>query len=171
MHQHRDHHSAGTSVVLVGVTGTPASRAALRQAALDVRADGGVLHLVHAYDGRDRFQHEFDRRRAPGDVAFVVCPRGEAEELLSDEAQRIAGLGVRVVFHAVPRHPAEALRDLAEELVADAVVLGSSRPRPRRFGLAARLERDCPCAVRIVHADGEETVRTGVARSWTSARV
>lgn len=174
MHQHPDHTTSATTIVVAGVSATPASRAAVRQAALAVRADGGVLHLAHAYDARNRFQHDFDRRRAPDDVAFAVCPRGEAEELLADEARRIAGLGVRVVFHAIPRSPAEALRDLAAELVADTVVVGSSRARPRRFGVAARLDRDCPCDVRVVpvdHVGQDERVHTTVARTWSSARV
>lgn len=166
------HQNDRTLVVVAGVEGTSASRAAMREAALAVRERGGVLHLVHAYDPRERFQHQFDRRRAPDDVAFAVCPRGQAEELLADEAHRIAGLGVRVVFHAAAQPAADALRDVAEELVADAIVIGSSRQRPRRFGIAARLQRDCPCELRIV-VDGQDsgTRQDLPGSAWASARI
>ncbi len=169
MHEH--HHTDRTAVVVVGASGSPASRASVHRAALSVRATGGVLHLVHAYDPRPRFQHDFDRRRAPADVAFAVCPRGEAEELLVDEARRIAGLGVHVVFHAVPGVAADVLRDLAEELGADVVVVGSAKARPRRFGVSARLERDCSCELRVVSVGEQQTRDLVVAPAWRSARV
>jgi hypothetical protein len=137
-------------VHLAGVSGTPASRHAVRQAALAASRAGAVLHLVHAFAPRRRHTHAVAHRDTPADVAHGSCPCGDAEALLAAEAEAIADIPLAVVLHAIPGDTAEALIRGATRTRAQVVTLGSERITPKRFGVAARVTRSVPCEVRVL---------------------
>lgn len=72
-----EHHRTDRTVIVVGTSGSPASRASVHRAALSLRATGGVLHLVHAYDraassaGVRRWRSSIVLRRV---TATRTCP-------------------------------------------------------------------------------------------------
>lgn len=157
-------------VHLVGATGSAASRVAVREAAVAAARAGAVLHLVNAFDVHVRREHSLSRFAAPGDVAFAANPAGDAEILLAEEAHLISDISVAVAPHPVGGEAGEALRKAAMLTHAEVVTIGSSQPHPRRFGLAWRLLRACPCDVRIVAIDGTPAVRHSLATSPARAR-
>ena len=92
--------------LIVGCDGGPASRDALRFAAVLARVEGGRLTLVNVH----RNGH-----------------RDEALQLLND-AERSLPYGTRATIRPLEsRSPATALHELAEAEAADAIVIGSRR--------------------------------------------
>ncbi|RRO14114.1 universal stress protein [Saccharopolyspora rhizosphaerae] len=104
--------------VVVGVDGSPASRAALRWAAWHAELVGGSLVTVMAWDAPLIYNWEVPdsedlSRRTAANLDEVIT------EVLGAEP------AVPVSKNVASGHPARALLDLAEESEADLIVVGN----------------------------------------------
>jgi nucleotide-binding universal stress UspA family protein len=126
--------------------------------ALDVAVEfaeqfGAELHLVHALDTRVPMM-------SPCDVviptAFMAEVRGAAASKLDSLAQKVATEGVTAVSHLSEVPAASAIVDLAEELGADLIVMGTRGRTGLKHVLlgsvAERTLRHAPCSVLTVKA-------------------
>jgi nucleotide-binding universal stress UspA family protein len=141
--------------IVVGTDGSDTAQEAVRQATALARLTGADLHVLTAYG-------------AATAVTALAGAAGYATEALSMPQQRLAaeGLldsalagvdtdGVGVTAHARQGEPADVLIDLASELSADLIVVGSrGMTGARRFFLGSvpnRVAHHAECAVHIVH--------------------
>lgn len=144
--------------IVVGVSGSSASAAALRWASAEAALRKAKLHVVRAWDPA--------RHAAPHATAGAT-PAGE-------ETQETAGGALAAAMRATfgPTIPADATAELAEGVPervltdrsagADLLVLGVSAPASQVGRSAGPVVRAClaraRCPVAIVNADGEPTL-------------
>lgn len=143
--------------IVIGYDGSADARRAL-DVAMEHAADGGVVHVVTAFDRPSRahlaelvaglpeeFQH----------LDIEATPRGylrTAERVLEEH-------GVEHVGHFVDGHPAEAILDVADEVDADLIVVGTrGMGRVERFlrgSVSARIANHARTSLMMVHDDDD----------------
>lgn len=120
---------------VVGYDGSENAQRAL-EAATDLAADDGVVHVVTAYHQPSAAELKELVRTLPDeyikDLDTVAHPRG----LLRDAKDFLKARDVDVVGHFVEDKPAAAILDVADEVDADLIIVGS-----RGLGLGARFVR------------------------------
>jgi len=129
-------------VAVVGIDGSNPSLAALTHACALARARGGIVHALRAV--------------AVETVAFLDTPldlHEERQQLRALCHERAGGVA-QVVAHVAVERPERALEQLAREVDADVIVVGTSRRGPLRHLLwgatAERLVRRASRPVVIV---------------------
>lgn len=144
--------------IVVGYDGSADARRAL-DAAIDHAADDGVVHVVTAFDRPTRDAIVRLVASLPAEFRNVdvdETPRGylrAAEHLLESH-------GIRHVGHFVDDHPAAAILDVADEVEADLIVVGTrGLGRIERFtrgSVSARIANHARTSLMMVHCDDEE---------------
>lgn len=121
--------------VVVGYDGSECSQRAI-DAALVVVNEGGTVHLVLAYDAPSARQVSQAYAAVPVEFTSSIDLMKEPREALAQAAQRVADQGVTVVDHFVDDDPASAIMQMADEVSADMIVVGS-----RGLGRASQVVR------------------------------
>jgi nucleotide-binding universal stress UspA family protein len=137
--------------ILVPTDFSPHSEKALGVAERLAKLTGGKIHLLHCYQinpgGISPYgiavPEEFDRE-----------VRDAAEKKVEDLEQRVAAHGIEVEVHLTSRFPSQAVSDLAEELGADLIVMGTRGSTGLKHillgSVAERTLRIAPCPVLTV---------------------
>jgi nucleotide-binding universal stress UspA family protein len=128
----------GPNVVLVGLDGSRTSRRAMAWAAGLARRQGARLVVVFVQ------RPSASAALAPGLAAAMPQATSEvAAEMEAEIVPRAAEIGIRMQFVSVVGDPWTELTRLADELRADAVVVGASESAGHRIigSLAGRLVR------------------------------
>ena len=145
--------------IVVGYDGSSDARRAL-DAAMDHVADDGIVHVVTAFDQPSH--HEVARMldTLPPEFrdAFNVdaTPRGYLQDAI-----RLLEIGeVRHAGHLVDDHAAPAILDVADEVDADLIVIGTrGLGRVERFlrgSVSARVANHARTSLMMVHHDEDE---------------
>jgi nucleotide-binding universal stress UspA family protein len=134
--------------ILVPTDFSPHSEKALEVAEKLVKLTGGKIHLLHCYKinvgGISPYgisiPEEFNRQ-----------VREAAEKKLEEVVREVAAEGIEVEAHLTPRFPSEAVSDLAKELGADLIVMGTRGATGLKHiflgSVAERTIRIAPCPV------------------------
>jgi nucleotide-binding universal stress UspA family protein len=142
--------------VVIGYDGSADSREAL-DAAIEFVADDGVVHVVTAFDpasrremGRalehlpDEYRHTYDLEETPRGYLRV------AEAVLEEQ-------GVTHVGHFIEDHPASAILDVAREVEADLIVIGTrGLGRVERFlrgSVSASVANHARTSLMMIHSE------------------
>jgi nucleotide-binding universal stress UspA family protein len=137
--------------ILVPTDFSPHSEKALGVAEKLVKLTGGKIHLLHCYrinvGGISPYgvtvPEEFNRQI-----------REAAEKKIEDLERKVAAEGIEVEAHLSPRFPSEAVSDLAKELGADLIVMGTRGSTGLKHillgSVAERTLRIAPCPVLTV---------------------
>ena len=143
--------------VVVGYDGSADARRAL-EAAIEYVADGGMVHVVTAFDRPSRT--EFDRlvRALPEEFrdtgSLDATPRG----YLRDAEMMLERRGIRHQGHFVEDSPAGAILDVADEVRADLIVIGTrGLGRVERFlrgSVSARVANHARTSLMMIHDEG-----------------
>jgi nucleotide-binding universal stress UspA family protein/GNAT superfamily N-acetyltransferase len=143
--------------ILAGTDGSATAELAVRQAVALASRFGSRLHLVSAHGLGGGAGPPEDLRSVPdglSDLAWQVTTAHDAEATLARVAAPIRAAGVDVVTHARRGDPVQVLLAIAEEEVADLIVIGSRGVRgPRRLvvgSIAGSVVRLAPCGVYVV---------------------
>ena len=111
------------------------------------------LHLVHAFDVRIPLVTPYE---VAIPTAFIEEAREAAASKLEDLTRRVAGEGLTAVSHLSEVPAASAIVDLAEEIGADLIVMGTRGHTGLKHVLlgsvAERTLRHAPCSVLTVKA-------------------
>jgi nucleotide-binding universal stress UspA family protein len=109
--------------VVVGTDGSDTATAAVREALRFAKALGGELHIVSAYEPLRGTKIV----GAPEGAAEVFGPPPDAQvDTILGEAAALARMdGAEVKTHALRKSPADALLEVADEVGADLIVVGS----------------------------------------------
>ena len=146
------------STIVVGVDGSASARSAL-EAAADMVADGGVVHVVTAY--RVLSPREMSRVMAsvPEELRSTFDQLAEQREHLEKAVAFLAECGVDHDGHFIADQPASAILDLANEVEADMIIVGnrglSSSSRFVRGSVSSRVANHATTSFMVVHHDAE----------------
>jgi nucleotide-binding universal stress UspA family protein len=145
------------STIVVGTDGsaggTKAVDAAIRLAGLS----GARLHVVVALRHLLGEDVEDTRASLPAEFRDVFDPHAARHEALAEAVVEAEQAGVAVEGHDLHENPADAILDVAEQVGADLIVVGS-----RGFGftkrlflgsVSTRLAHHAQCSVLIVYDD------------------
>jgi nucleotide-binding universal stress UspA family protein len=144
-------------VILVGTDGSPTAAQAVTEAVRLAKALGAPLHLVSAFEPL-RGAHVTG---APQGAAEVWAPRPDdrVEAILSEASAGVRLAGVEVTTHAVRKDPADALIEIADNVGATMIVVGSKGMHgARRLALGNvpnKVSHHASCSVLIV-ATGDD---------------
>ncbi len=137
--------------VVVGTDGSPTAQRAVDFAVdLAARYDAKVV-AASSYTPvpEGRLRHE--REEAPKDVQWAISPSMEADEYLRAACEAAKERGIEASAVARTGDPAHVLCDLAEELEADVLVVGSKGMHHRVLGsIPNTVSHRAPCSVVIV---------------------
>jgi nucleotide-binding universal stress UspA family protein len=107
--------------VVIGADSSPTASRAMDRAIGVARSMGSELHIVTAYKKRPS-QAAVDR---PEELATSVSSVAIADSLLEDLASRARFAGLTPVTHTRKGDPVDAILDVAREVGADLIVVGS----------------------------------------------
>jgi nucleotide-binding universal stress UspA family protein len=141
--------------VVVGTDGSETAERAVAHAAGLAGAFGARLTVVTAY-AQGTGLTDRERDEVPEDLQWMVTDAGDAEDLAGRAKEIARQAGVKVVRARVaPGDPATALIDVAEDTLADVIVVGSKgMTGATRFVLGSvpnKVSHHAPCDVLIVH--------------------
>lgn len=106
--------------IVVGTDGSDSAKVAVKEAARLAKALGADLHLVSAF-------RPIRGAHVSGDTAheFQTLPDFKVESTLSEAAAGARAEQLSVSTHAVEREPVDALLNVADEVSATYIVVGS----------------------------------------------
>jgi nucleotide-binding universal stress UspA family protein len=141
--------------IVVGTDGSETATKAVSTAADLAAAASADLLIVSAYRPVSEVRLRTERSAAPEAMAYLVNQREDVEHLLGVARKLAESRGVAsVATRALETEPTEALLDVAEELKADLIVVGSQgMTGAKRFLLGSvpnRVAHHTPCDVLIV---------------------
>lgn len=148
-----------TRTVVVGYDGSADARRALDAATDDVAADG-VVHVVTAFDRPAR--HEVARmlESLPNEFQQAYTLDSTPRGYLHDAERLLELRGVQYQGHFVDDHAASAILDVADEVGADLIVIGTrGLGRVERFlrgSVSARVANHARTSLMMVHHDEDE---------------
>jgi nucleotide-binding universal stress UspA family protein len=142
--------------IVVGTDGSPTAVRALAQAAVLAAADSARLVIVTAYEEGETVPHDVDPDRVPEELRFVLSERVQAEEMGAQGRAAAKAAGVQqVVVQAVAGDPAHVLIDVATDMGADLIVVGSrglsSHAHFILGSVASTIAHHAPCDVLVAH--------------------
>lgn len=109
--------------IVVGCDGSADARRAL-DAAMDHVAEGGVVHVVTAFDRATRAALTRLVEALPEEFKHVDVEETSRGYLRAAE-QTLEANGIEHVGHFVDEHPAAAILDIADDVEADLIVVGT----------------------------------------------
>ena len=140
--------------LVVGTDGSGTASEAVRQAtelAVQLKAK---VHLVSAYEPVPEGRLREERDQVPDDLKWMVNPREDVNDTLTQAAQGLEAQGIEVEVHAREGDPADAILDVAEEMNADLIVVGNKgMTGAKRFLLGSvpnKVSHHAPCSVMII---------------------
>jgi nucleotide-binding universal stress UspA family protein len=140
--------------IVVGTDGSPTAGEAVRQATALARLTGARVHVVSAYESVGSAVLADDREHVPEDLQWSVTPRADTEATLTAAADGLRAAGVDVSTYARQGDAAAAILDVAEEQLADLIVIGNKgMTGAKRFLLGSvpnKVSHHAPCTVMII---------------------
>jgi nucleotide-binding universal stress UspA family protein len=140
--------------IVVGTDGSQTASEAVRQAVELAKNVGAKIQLVSAYEPVPASRLREEKRDAPEDLQWMVNPREEVDNTLSEAADIVKEAGVNVETFARQGDPADAILDVAEETDADLIVVGNKgMTGAKRFLLGSvpnKVSHHAPCSVLII---------------------
>lgn len=141
--------------IVVGTDGSPSALTAVRAAADLARQSGAELHIVTAYRPMSSLMTHPEFAMLSASALDNVDPSDGAREVTSRTAEAI-GSGIEVQQHQVGASAADALCDLAANIDADLIVVGSKGMTGARRILGSvpnSVAHNANCSVLIVRTD------------------
>jgi nucleotide-binding universal stress UspA family protein len=141
-------------VVVVGTDGSATATEAVRRAADIVRAQGGRLHVVTAFDGRN----DSAASEVPSEFTAVAQSSGMRAERILQRVANGPASGIDIEIHPEHGGVVEVLTRVASTVGADLIVVGNQRPAMMpgfiAGSIADRIVHRAHCDVLVVDTDG-----------------
>ncbi len=140
--------------MVVGTDGSGTASEAVRQATQLAGQLKAKVHLVSAYEPVPEGRLRDEKDQVPDDLQWMVNPREDVNETLTQAAEGLKAQGIEVEIHAREGDPADAILDVAEEMNADLIVVGNKgMTGAKRFLLGSvpnKVSHHAPCSVMII---------------------
>lgn len=144
-------------VIVVGTDGSESAGVAVGRATALAKLTGATLHVVSVFRPVSLGSVAIAASAGISTVDVEDVNRGVAAEgaqVCDHAASGARDQGVKVEQHVVPGEPADALVNIAKDVGADLVVVGSrGMSGARRFVLGSvpnKVSHHCPCSLLIV---------------------
>ena len=142
--------------VVVGYDGSADARRAV-EAAGGIAAGGGDVHIVVAYKTPSAADTHRLLKNVPAEFHSVLDVLSTPQGYMMEAERMLDGYGVAHKSHIVEDHAASAILDVAEDVGADLVVVGSrGLGRAARFArgsVSLRVANNAHASVLIMHSD------------------
>ena len=142
--------------VVLGYDGSSDARRAL-DAAMEHVADEGMVHVVTAFDPPSRSELTRLMAALPEEFQNAASLEETPRGYLRDAELRLEQAGIRHRGHFVEGHPAAAILDVADEVDADLIVIGTrGLGRVDRFlrgSVSARIANHARTSLMMIHHD------------------
>ena len=140
--------------IVVGTDGSETAKSAVTQAIDLAKAVGAKVQLVSAYEPVSDSRLRQESKQAPEDLQWMINPREDVDNTLSEASDQAKEAGVDVHIHARQGDPADAILDVAEETNADLIIVGNKgMTGAKRFLLGSvpnKVSHHAPCSVLII---------------------
>jgi nucleotide-binding universal stress UspA family protein len=137
--------------IVVGTNGTETADKAVTRAVELAKLTGASLHVVSAYEPAAA---HVGGSRPPAEAAeWAISPHFKVDAVLDRATDIAKGGGIEIEVHGPKGDAASAIVDLAEEIGADLIVLGSKGMQGARRVLGSvpnKVSHRAPCDVLIV---------------------
>jgi nucleotide-binding universal stress UspA family protein len=140
--------------IVVGTDGSPTADQALGKAADLAATVGARLHVVSAYE--PAAARVGGRSTVPEARDWDLGPDFKVDAVLERAAGSVRREGLEIEAHARRGDPADGILDVAREVNADLIVLGSKGMHGARRLLGSvpnKVSHSAPCDLLIVHTD------------------
>jgi len=142
--------------IVVGTDGSATAEHAVREAAELAKSFGSRLTIVTAFMPRSEEEVARDQDKVPDDLRWMLTDAAQAEDRAGAGRAVAAHLGLEDVDVRVGRgDPAEVLIDVAEDIGADLIVVGSKgMTSAARFVLGSvpnKASHHATCDLAIIH--------------------
>ena len=149
------------TTILVGTDGSPAAHAAVKAAGeIAQRFEVGTVHVVAGYRPISSAEMTHLTHEIPEEFMSTLASDAAGVNLVADAAHELRSKHLQVEGHAVPASGADAILEVAENVGADLVVVGSRGHgvgrRMLRGSVSTKVAHHAPCSVLIVHIPHEE---------------
>jgi nucleotide-binding universal stress UspA family protein len=158
------------TTIVVGIDGSPYGQSALEAAIALATAFGSTLHVVAADEPLIGDDVRLARASLPPELRDVFDAHAGAHLHLDEATVKARQAGVRVESHDVRSHPTDALLDVADDVDADLIVVGS---RGRGFtkrhllgSVSTRIAQHTQRSVLIVHSEHAPPSDEGTRLVW-----
>lgn len=142
--------------IVVGYDGSDDARRALEAAAEHI-ADDGVVHVVTAFDEPSRSEMAKIVGRLPEEFRNAGSIDATSRGYLRDAEIMLENRGVKYHGHFVDDRAASAILDIADEVGADLIVIGTrGLGRVERFlrgSVSARVANHARTSLMMIHSD------------------
>jgi len=139
--------------IVVGTDGSETAKVAVMEAIKIAKALGAELHVVSAYEALQNAHV----RGAPSGEGWQLRPDSVVESILDEAQSTVRMHGVDVTGHAVRHGPADALLEIADQVDAEMIVVGSvGMHGAKRLSLGNvpnQISHKARCHVLIVNTD------------------
>ena len=140
----------GFAVIVAGTDGSSLGEEAVAHAARIAAQEGGELHLVTAFPDAGHMREKYNSSARSVDIDL----RQVAEDALTRASSHVEAQGGKAVVHLVDNDAADALLDVAQEVGADLIVVGSrGLSKIERFTMGSvshKVFHHAPCSVMVV---------------------
>jgi nucleotide-binding universal stress UspA family protein len=143
--------------IVVGTDGSESAARAVGEAARLAKALDAELHVVSAFEPL-RDTHIEGAAQGAAEV-WAPLPDSQVEAILSEAKSRLAKQQLKATTHALRAHPADALLEVANDVNAGLIVVGSKGMHgARRLALGNvpnKVSHRARCNVLIVSTDAD----------------
>jgi nucleotide-binding universal stress UspA family protein len=140
--------------IVVGTDGSETADKAVAQAVSLAKSVGARVQIVSAYEPVSDQRLREEAQQVPSDLQWMVNPREDVDNTLSQAAKVAEEAGVEVEIFARQGDPADAILDVAEEQDAGLIVVGNKgMTGAKRFLLGSvpnKVSHHAPCSVLII---------------------
>lgn len=144
------------STIVVGTDDSPTARRAVQAAGeFAQRYEIGTVHVVCGYQPLSEAELSYLAHDLPEEFRQGLAADQTGLAQLGAAERLLKRMGVRAVTHLVPASGAEAILDVADDVGADLVVVGSRGhgmgKRLLRGSVSTKVVHHAPCSVLVVH--------------------
>lgn len=142
--------------IVVGTDGSVSAQAAVKAAGEIARKfDVGKIHVVAGYRPISPAELNHVAHELPNEYRESLTPDMPGTSLVDDATTALRTMNVEVTGHPVANSGAEAILDVADDVGADLIVVGSRgngvSKRLLRGSVSTKVAHHAPCNVMIVH--------------------
>jgi nucleotide-binding universal stress UspA family protein len=144
------------TTIVVGTDDSPNARVAVQVAGeLAQHDDVGTVHVVAGYHPISEQELATIAHDLPDEFRMGLSSDQDGLAMVAGAEARLRDMGLDVVTHPMPSNGADAILDVAEEVGADLIVVGTrghgAGRRLLRGSVSTKVAHHAPCSVLIVH--------------------
>jgi nucleotide-binding universal stress UspA family protein len=145
------------TTIVVGTDGSAPAQEAIKVAGeIAHRCDVETVHVVTGYRPIPSVDLVGLAHEIPTELVDVLSSDMPGASIVDEAASALRAMGLEASRHAVPESAVDAILDVADDVGADLIVVGSrgrgAGRRMLRGSVSTKVAQHAPCTVMVVHA-------------------